>query len=106
MQVSYRSVSLAAIVSIITVTVVTLLGEVSKPVMAFLTYLTWHHWITKNFLSVIVFLIVLALASRSPQPAEKSAAKADAKALLWPAVTTIVCSAVLVGFFVIYFLKG
>ncbi len=102
MNVSYKSASLAAVVTIIVVTVVTLLGELSKPIMAALTYPTGHHWITKNFLSVIVFLVVLALASRGPQAAEKSPVNTGAKTLLWPAITTVVCSAVLLGFFLIH----
>ena len=106
MQVSYRSVSLAGIVTIIVLTVVTLLGELSTPVMKLLTYPTGHHWVTKNFLSVIVFLITLALASGGATASEKSSVETGSTALLWMGVTTIVCSAVLLGFFVIDVLKG
>jgi hypothetical protein len=105
MQVSYRSTSIAAIVTIIVVTVVTLLGELSGSFMKLLTFLTGHHWITKNFLSVIVFLIVLAITSGSSQGAEKSVQESPT-ALLWTAVTAVVCSVVLFGFFMIDFLKG
>ncbi len=106
MQVSYKSVSLAGIVTIIVVTVVSLVGESSASFMKLLTYPTGHHWITKNFLSVIVFLITLALASGGASSSEKSPADSGAAALLWTGVTAIVCSAVLLGFFVIEVLKG
>jgi len=106
MQVSYRSVSLAAIVTIIVVTVVTLVGELSAPVMKLLTYPTGHHWITKNFLSVIVFLVTLAIASGGSSAPEKSPVESGATNLLWVGATTVVCSAVLLGFFIIDVLKG
>ncbi len=107
MQVSYRSVSLAGIVTIIVVTVVTLVGESSASFMKLLTYPTGHHWITKNLLSVIVFLISLALASGGAPASEKSSVESGgATALLWVGVTTVVCSAVLLGFFVVDVLKG
>ncbi|MGO9568217.1 MAG: hypothetical protein ACLP5H_11815 [Desulfomonilaceae bacterium] len=106
MQVSYRSVSLAGIVTVIVVTVVTLLGESSTRFMKLLTYPTGHHWVTKNFLSVIVFLITLALASGRSPASEKSPVGSDAIALLWMGVTTVVCSAVVLGFFVMDVLKG
>lgn len=107
MQVSYKSVSLAGIVTVIVVTVVTLVGEISTPFMKLLTYPTGHHWVTKNFLSVIVFLITLALASGGATASEKSPAESGgATALLWMGVTTVVCSAVLLGFFVVDVMKG
>jgi hypothetical protein len=106
MQVSYRSVSLAGIVTIIVLTVVTLLGELSAPFMKLLTYPTGHHWITKNFLSVVVFLTTLALASGGAPASEKSPVESGSTALLWTGVTAVVCSAVLLGFFVIDVLKG
>jgi hypothetical protein len=106
MKVSYRSVSTAAIVTIIVVTAVTLLGELSASFMKLLTFPTGHHWITKNFLSVIVFLIVLAITSGSSQGTEKSATQDSPTALLWTAVTAVVCSVVLLGFFVADVLKG
>ncbi len=106
MQVSYRSVSLAAIVTIIVETVVTLVGELSSAFMKLLTFPTGHHWVTKNFLFVIVFVIVLAVTSRGTQGTEKSPGHDSPKLLLWTAVTAVVCSGVLLGFFLIDTLKG
>ncbi len=106
MQVTYKSVSIAAIVTIIVETIVTLIGELSAAFMKLLTSPTGHHWITKNFIFVIVFVIVLAVASGSTQGTGKSPTQENPTPLLWTAVTAVVCSAVLLGFFVIDVLKG
>jgi hypothetical protein len=102
MNFSYRSISYASIVTIVVVTIVSLVGEVSKPFMNLLSVLTSHHWITKNILSVIVFVVSLGLFSREAEPNPGP----DAKMLLWVGASAVVCSCALLAFFVIDFLKG
>ena len=100
MKVSYRSVSFAAIVTILVITVVTIVGEVSAPLMKFMASLTGHHWVTKNIFSVILFLLLLAVASRGP-----SEKKSSPTGLIWTVVTSVACSIALLAFFVMDFLK-
>jgi hypothetical protein len=100
MKVSYRSISFAGIVTIVALTVITILGEVSDPLMKFMTSITGHHWVTKNIFSVILFLALLAATSRSA-----SEGKASSTGLMWTAVTAIACSIALLAFFVMDFLK-
>ncbi len=102
MNLSYRSISYASIVTIIAVTIVALVAETSKPLMNLLTALTGHHWITKNILSVIVFVVSLALFSREAESNPGS----DGKMLLWTGVVAVICSCGLLAFFLIDFLKG
>lgn len=102
MNVSYRSVSYAGIVTIVAMTVITILGELVAPLMKLLTYLTGHHWVTKNILSVVIFLVVLALASKGAAGEGED----SPKGLLWTAITAVVCSFVLLAFFAVDFLKG
>jgi hypothetical protein len=100
MKVSYRSVAFAGIVTIVVMTVITIVGEISRPLMGFMHSLSGHHWVTKNIFSVILFLVLLAVASRSP-----SEQKSSPKGLMWTAVTAVACSIALLAFFVMDFLK-
>jgi len=102
MSVSYRSVSYAGIVTIVVMTVITILGELVPALMKFFTYVAYHHWVTKNILSVVIFLVVLALTSKAPS----TEGRESSKGLLWTSVTAVVCSLALLAFFVIDFLKG
>ena len=101
MAVSYRSVSYAAIVSMVVMTVVTILAELIDPLMKLLAGATGHHWVTKNILSIVIFVIVLAATSKGP-----SAEKDSAKGLIWTGIAAVVCSFAILAFFVIDFLKG
>jgi hypothetical protein len=102
MSVSYRSVSYAGIVTVVAMTVITILGELVAPFMKLLTILTGHHWVTKNILSVVIFLVVLALTSKSAAGEGGD----SPKGLLWTGIAAVVCSFVLLAFFVIDFMKG
>jgi len=84
----------------IVTTVVTILGELIHPLMRLLTVLTGHHWVTKNFLSVIVFVVVLVLSSREPSK------DTSPKVLLWIPVTGVLCALAMLGFFFIDAMKG
>ncbi len=101
MNVSYRSVSCAAIVTFVVMTVVTIVGEMSHPLMGLMTSLTGHHWVTKNIFSVILFLVVLALTSRGSSTEKGS----SSTGLVWAALTAVACSLAMLAFFVTDFLK-
>ena len=100
MNVSYRSVTYAGIVAMIVTAVITILGEVAHPLMKLLTALSGHHWVTKNFLSVIVFVVVLVLTSRGPSE------DTSPKVLIWIPVTGVLCALAMLAFFVIDIVKG
>ncbi len=53
--------AIGAIVSIIAVTAVTIAGELSELFKNWLKGLTGHHWITKSWLSLIVFALGYAI---------------------------------------------
>jgi hypothetical protein len=84
----------------IVTTVITILGELVHPLMRLLTALTGHHWVTKNFLSVIVFIVVLVLTSRGPSE------NTSPKVLIWIPVTGVLCALAMFVFFVIDLIKG
>jgi phosphoglycerol transferase MdoB-like AlkP superfamily enzyme len=104
MNLSYRSISYAGILTLLFITAVTLLGEVINPFMGFLKALTGHHWVTKNFFSVIVFVVSLFFFSKNASEGDKSGG--DPKPLLWVGISAVACSFVILAFFVLDFLKG
>ncbi|MBI2064005.1 MAG: hypothetical protein HYT65_03385 [Candidatus Yanofskybacteria bacterium] len=55
------SSSIAASLSVITITVITIWGELSSPFKAWLAGFTGHHWLTKSVLSLIVYFGGLAV---------------------------------------------
>jgi hypothetical protein len=101
MSLSYRSISFASIFTILVMTAIFLLGEVSHSFMVLLTALTGNHWVTKNFLSVILFAASLAFFSTRRSSGEKP--DGDSKLLLWVGAVAVACSIVLLAFFVIRF---
>lgn len=53
----YSSI-LASIVSVTFVTVVTIWAELSKPLKDWLVGVFGHHWVTKGFLSLAIYIVV------------------------------------------------
>jgi hypothetical protein len=60
-----------AIISIVAVTAVTIAGELSEPFKNWIKGFTGHHWITKSWLSIIVFFLgymIVRAVVRDPAP--------------------------------------
>jgi len=93
----------ASVVSIIVTTVVTIWAELSAPFKAFLTNYTGHHWVTKSFLSVIVFAACFTICWLA---GSHVAAPRTKKALIALEIVVLVCSVVLLGFFIYEFVKA
>lgn len=94
--------AVAAAFSIITTTAVTIGGELSLPFKNWLKSFTGHHWVTKSWLSIIVFaavFVAVRILSKEENPARTRRAVAM---LVWLA---IVASFVLVGFYIFEYAK-
>jgi MFS family permease len=71
-----RAMGLGSIGAMVSVVVLTIVGELVPSVKAFLTQLTGHHWITKGFAALAIFVLIggiVALFQRSPESEEESA---------------------------------
>ena len=89
--------AVAAALSIVTTTAVTIGGELSLPFKNLLKSFTGHHWITKSWLSIIVFAVVF-VAVRILSKKENAARTRRAVAMLvW---LTVAASLVLAGFYI------
>ncbi|OHA66112.1 MAG: hypothetical protein A2672_01160 [Candidatus Wildermuthbacteria bacterium RIFCSPHIGHO2_01_FULL_49_22b] len=89
--------AVSAIVTIIAVTAVTIIAELAQPFKDFLKSLTGHHWITKSWFTITLFVvlfIIIALMVRTPSPGRVG------RVLTWLIIVTIIASLALLGFFV------
>lgn len=63
--------ALGAIASITVVTAVTIIGELSEPFKNWMKGFTGHHWVTKSWISIIVFFLgymIVRAVVRDPAP--------------------------------------
>lgn len=89
--------AVSGIATIIAVTSVTIIAELVLPFKDFLKSLTGHHWITKSWFSLVLFLglfIIIALIAQTPHSGKVG------RALTWLMVVTILASLTLVIFFI------
>lgn len=89
--------AVAAMLSIATTTAVTIGGELSLPFKNWLKSFTGHHWLTKSWLSIIIFVAVFLITRAvSKKPSETSTGRA-VSVLVWLA---IFASFILLGFYI------
>lgn len=76
MQIRMRALGVGSLGAVLSIVVLTIAGELGKPLKAFLTQLTGHHWISKGFIALAIFLVlggIVALFQRSPESEEEAA---------------------------------
>lgn len=91
----------SATIAIIVITAMTIGAELSAPFKTWLTKLTGHHWVTKSWASIIVFILFYAVfraASKSTTDVKTR------KALSILQITTIVGFLAILGFYTYEFL--
>lgn len=92
----------AAVASIIAVIAITVAAEFSVPFKTWVAGFTGHHWITKSWLSVIVFIVFFILFRVAKRSANEIQTR---RALFALELTAIIGFIFLLGFFVFEFLK-
>lgn len=92
--------AIAAVKTIFTITVVTLVAELSVPFKDWLKSITGHHWITKSWLSVIVFILTFLIVYALIKNPSASRVK-HALNLLFASL--LAGSFILLGFFIFEF---
>lgn len=88
----------SAILTIIAMTVVIIVSEVSTAFNDFLKSISGHHWRTKSYLTVLLF-VVLTLIFRAGLRKDPNET-AVVRVLRFLILTTILCVVVVTGFFV------
>ncbi len=88
--------SLSAIVTIVVVSAVTIASELSAPFKAWLAGFTGHHWVTKSWLSVIVFVLMFVILHFGTKNVDATKTK---RALLLLEITAVLGFLVILGFY-------
>lgn len=88
--------------SILATVAVTIGGELSVSFKDWLKSFTGHHWLTKSFLSLIVFALVFLLVNFYTREANAKKVKFSIFLLI---IFALIGAAALVGFFIFEYLK-
>lgn len=97
------SSSISAILSVIATTTVTIWGEISPTFMNFLKSFTGHHWLTKSYLSLVVYAAGLLIFYFIPRNIRPNTAR---KAVLSLVAVAVAGAIVLLSFFIWQYLKA
>ena len=78
----------------------TILGELSKSFKTFLTSITGHHWVTKGVVSLIFFVIIYFLISKTVKDNVDSINET-----IYTATAVILGGLIIFGFYVWHFVS-
>ena len=100
MKLNIKSLNYSTILTLCLVVVLTLLSELSNSLKTFLTNITGHHWVTKSVLSLIFFVVIYFLISKTVKD------WADSNHLIIDAiVVTLLGGAIIFGFYAWHFVR-
>jgi len=91
----------SAVASIVVTVFLTIFSEFSAPFKNWLTGFTGHHWITKSWISLIVFVLMYAIFSVACKTVNGAQTR---KALVLLEVISILAFLTILGFFAYEFL--
>lgn len=90
----------SAAITIATVTAITIGAELSVPFKNWLAAFTGHHWITKSWISVLVFALFFGIFRSAGKSANESRTR---KALLVLEIFAVLGFLIILGFYVYEF---
>ena len=100
MKLNIKSLNYSTILSICLIVVLTILGELSNSFKTFLEDITGHHWVTKGVFSLIFFVIVYFLTSKTVK---------DSVDLTYQIIYTIIAAilggTIIFGFYIWHFIS-
>ena len=91
----------SAVITIVTVVAITTLGELSVPFKNWLTGFTGHHWVTKSWISLLVFAVCFCVFRITKKTVSASQ---TSKALFALEAITILGFLAILGFYVYEFI--
>lgn len=89
----------SATITVWFIVAITVFAELSKSFKALLTATTGHHWVTKSVLSVILFLLLYGVISKSAADSKKSVSN-----VYMVVVSAATGGLIIFGFFLWHFL--
>lgn len=92
----------AATTSIVLVVVMTLAAELSAPFKAWLAAFTGHHWVTKSWVALIVYILVFGFLKLTAKSATESQTR---QAVFRLEMATVLGFVIILGFYLYEFLK-
>ena len=99
MRFNIKSLNYSTILIICLIVLLTILGELSDSFKTLLTSVTGHHWVTKSVLSLIFFVVIYFLISKTVKD------WADSNHLIIDAiVVTLLGGAIIFGFYAWHFM--
>ena|SRR3990167_8200413 len=97
------SSALAAIVSIIFSTGITVWADLSAPLKESLKSVTGHHWVTKSWAVVFLYLLALVIFYFWPKEIKEGTVR---KSLVWLTIFSVIGAVVLLSFYMQHYLQG
>lgn len=89
----------AANVTMIILVAIIILAEYVKPFKDFLASLTGHHWVTKSVFDALLFVVLFVILGM----VMKKQKKESIRVVLSTAITAVISTLVLFGFYIIRF---
>ena len=100
MKLNIKSLNYSTILTICLIVMLTILGELSKSFKTFLTSVTGHHWVTKSVFSLIFFVIIYFLISRT----NKDSAELT-RQVIYTIIAVVLGAIIIFGFYVWHFIS-
>ena len=100
MKLNIKSLNYSTILTICLIVVLTILGELSESFKTFLTSVTGHHWVTKSVFSLIFFVIIYFLISRT----NKDSAELT-RQVIYTIIAVVLGAIIIFGFYVWHFIS-
>ena len=100
MKFNIKSLNYSTILTICLIVMLTILGELSKSFKTFLTSITGHHWVTKGVVSLIFFVIIYFLISKTVKDNVDSINET-----IYTATAVILGGLIIFGFYVWHFVS-
>ena len=100
MKFNIKSLNYSTLLTICLIVMLTILGELSKSFKTFLTSITGHHWVTKGVVSLIFFVIIYFLISKTVKDNVDSINET-----IYTATAVILGGLIIFGFYVWHFVS-
>ena len=100
MKLNIKSLNYSTVLTICLIVVLTILGELSKSFKTFLASITGHHWVAKSVFSLIFFVIIYFLLSKTVKDGTDSIHQT-----IYTIIAVILGGIIIFGFYVWHFIS-
>ena len=100
MKLNIKSLNYSTILTICLIVVLTISGELSNSLKTFLASITGHHWVTKGVFSLIFYVIIYFLISKTVEDGADST-----RQIIYAIITTVLGGVIIFGFYIWHFVS-